>query len=164
MLELEVITNRELILEKASLGQTEKRFFDNKGVRLSVLAIAAGLIILGLGLSLQAGGDTLNHSGDLAYLQVEAASAEAIEYVVLKQPGVACDASAFAAGGITIDDGQIGAAIVEDATTVGLCIRADYGYGNYLYEKYDDDLSFIFLITPEEQPWPIRMRRRQLSV
>ncbi len=151
MLELEARTNIELILEKASLDQTGQRFLDNKGVRFSILAIAAGLIILGLGLSLQAGGGTLNHSGDLAYLQVEAEGAEAIEYVVLKQPGVACDASAFADGGITVDDGQIGVEIVEDIATVGLCIRADYGYGNYLYEKYDDDLSFIFLIL-EEQP------------
>ena len=131
-----------------------RRIFANKTICFLVL-IAAGLIVVGLGLSLRAAGPGalpgVNNSGDLAYLQIEAGDAETIEYVILKQPGMACDAKVFENGGTEIKEGQIEAAIVEDTSTVGLCVRAGYGSGNYLYEKYGDDLSFISL-TPEELP------------
>ena len=133
-------------------GGLTRRIFANKTICFLVL-IAAGVIVIGLGLSLRAAGPGalpgVNNSGDLAYLQVEAGDAETIEYVILKQPGMACDAKVFENGGTEVEQGQIEAAIVEDASTVGLCVRAGYGNGNYLYEKYGDDLSFISL-TPEE--------------
>ena len=140
------------MLIKASFGRIVREFSHRKKLYLIVLAIFAGAVILGLGLSLQAsdGTDIPNHSGDLSYLQINAEGATTIEYVVLKQPAMACDGGAFANGEVVANANQIGAAIVEDAATVGLCIRADYGYGNYLYEKYGDDLSFIRL-TLEEQ-------------
>ena len=140
-----------MLTKREAPGGLTRRIFANKMICFLVL-LAAGLIVVGLGLSLRAGGGDLqvaNHSGDLAYLQVEAGDAEIIEYVILKRPGMACDAKVFENGGTEAEQGQIEAAIIEDTSTVGLCVRADYGSGNYLYEKYGDDLSFISL-TPEE--------------
>ena len=138
----------------------------SKKIYLPLLAITIGLTILGVGLALQASGDekeTLpTHSGDLAYLQVEAEEAQSIEYVVLKRAGMTCDAANFIDSEIVIaDEGQIAASIVEDELAVGLCIRADYDYGNYLYKKYGDRDSFIHLgeeFTPGVDEWRLRVR------
>ena len=141
------------MLIKAGFSRTVRGLSNRKKLYCIALVAFAAAIILGLGFSLQAGSDTddPNHSGDLSYLLIKAEDARNIEYVVLEQPGVTCDAGLFADGGITADDGRIEAEIVEDPATVGLCVRADYGYGNYLYEKYGDDWSFI-RIAPEERP------------
>ena len=102
---------------------------------LVVLVLA---VILGFSLSSWA-----SHSGDLAYLEIDAPEAQALDYVVLHQIGMACDAGTFiGAEAVSIDD-RIEAEVVEDEETIGFCIRADYGHGNYLYEKYGDEDAFI---------------------
>ena len=105
---------------------------------MPALAVLVLAVILGFGLSSWA-----SHSGDLAYLEIDAPEAQALDYVVLHQIGMACDADTFiGAEAVSIDD-RIEAEVVEDEETIGLCIRADYGYGNYLYEKYGDEDAFI---------------------
>ena len=136
-------------MKRTYFGRPARKLFHKRSLYFLGLAIAVGLIILSLGFFLQAGvveRDDIGHSGDLAYLQVEAEDASAVEYVTLIRPGMACRAEVFAGAEITaVVDGRIEAKAIEDAAAVGLCIRADYGYGNVLYEKYGDEGSFINL-------------------
>ena len=137
----------------------------SKKIYFPILAIMIGLTVLGVGLVLQAAGDEKEtlppHSGDLAYLEIEAEEAQSIEYIVLNQAGMACDATIFIDSEIVVaNEGQIEASIIEDEAAVGLCIRADYGYGNYLYKKYGDKDSFIHLdeeFAPGMDDWGLRV-------
>ena len=147
----------------------------HRRVYVPVLSAAVCLVILGVGLSVWAGSgaNDSHHSGDLAYLQIEAEAADRIEYVILHQPGMTCDAGVFGSGSIEAIAGRIDVSIVNDPATVGLCVRADYGYGNYLYKKYGDDRSFIRLIpadesdnaeSPDRSNWPASHDRWRISI
>ena len=82
-----------------------------------------------------------------------------LEYVRIGQRGAACDAAAFSANPsgivrVTGTDYQYDVDLQQAFSspnpaspapaTVALCFRADYGSGNYIYEKYGDEQSDIF--------------------
>ncbi len=90
-------------------------------------------------------------SGALDYLEISAPGAENLEYVILNQVAGLCGAPAFSSGAdIRSALQRIEESVVEDAQTLALCIRADYGSSRYVYRKYMEDKGFLLSPIPEE--------------
>ena len=129
------------------------RISSRRSLRLALLIAGVMLVALTAGLASWAGisinTNKESHSGDLAYLEVQADGSQAVDYVLFDQPGTTCNAEAFEDGGTVLVAGRIEAEVIEDGSVTGLCVRADYGYGNYLYAKYGDEEAFVSL----EEVW-----------
>ena len=90
-------------------------------------------------------------SGALDYLEISAPGAENLEYVILNQVAGLCGAPAFSSGAdIRSALQRIEASVVEEAQTLALCIRADYGSSHYVYRKYMEDKGFLVTPVPDE--------------
>ncbi|MYB40200.1 hypothetical protein F4X86_02975 [Candidatus Saccharibacteria bacterium] len=99
-----------------------------------------------------------------------------LAYVKISQRGAACDGAVFGLGasGVTEvigTDNEYSVDLREAfgspnpgspvPETIALCFRADYGDGNYIYEKYGDEQSNIFFSggwgdDAETDPQPLR--------
>ena len=82
------------------------------------------------------------------------------EYVVLTHRSIACDAAAFTNGGSTaVTHNQLIDLNYDDPGLVGaglgaqiLCFRADYGFGNYVYEISGISANIFFNEELTDQP------------
>ena len=109
----------------------------------SLIIAAAIVIILGFGLRSSAAGSKLE------YLDANVFKTDDISYVVLNESGVTCDANVFAGNNDIVTGSRVDGAIIEEA--VGICFRARFENDNYIYKKYGDFDSWMYLV--EARTW-----------